>query len=152
VSSRLLSDSLVIVLSMADRLFGHISGNPVGTTCINRETLSRARGHGPNQAGIWGGETGQRVVSVIDPDTSTVSGIPTPSNQACLALDRDWNTLYTGNFRDNSVSAIDLTTRTVLATIGMGWNPANIAIDNGPRKLYVANRFSDSISVIEPAH
>jgi putative restriction endonuclease len=64
VSSRLLSDSLVIVLSMADRVFGHISGNPPGTTYINREALSRARVHGPNQAGIWGGEDGAESIVV----------------------------------------------------------------------------------------
>jgi YVTN family beta-propeller protein len=142
VASRLLSDSLVIVLSMADRLLDTFPATLWAPPASTERPFPVCEAMALTKQ-VSGGETGQRVVSVIDPDTSTVSGIPTPSNQACLALDRDWNTLYTGNFRDNSVSAIDLTTRTVLATIGVGWNPANIAIDNGTRKMYVANRFSD---------
>jgi putative restriction endonuclease len=49
---------------MADRVFGEIPGNPAGTTYINREALSRARVHGPNQAGIWGGEDGAESIFV----------------------------------------------------------------------------------------
>lgn len=91
-------------------------------------------------------------VSVIDPDTWTVSAIPVPSAQSHLALDPVSNTLFTGNYMDNTVSAIDLTTRTVTTTLGVGTGPGNIIFDPTTQRLYAANMHSNSISVIEPAH
>jgi putative restriction endonuclease len=49
---------------MVDRTFGHIPDNPVGTTYINRQALSRARVHGPNQGGIWGAGDGAESIVV----------------------------------------------------------------------------------------
>jgi putative restriction endonuclease len=49
---------------MADRVFGHIPGNPAGTSYINREALSRARVRGPHQGCIWGGKDGAESVVV----------------------------------------------------------------------------------------
>jgi putative restriction endonuclease len=47
---------------MANRVFGHISGNPVGTTYVNREAAADARVHRPNQGGIWGGKDAESIV------------------------------------------------------------------------------------------
>jgi len=91
-------------------------------------------------------------VSALDPDTGIVSVIPMPAAQSHLALDPISNTLFTGNYTDNSVSAVDLSTRTVVTTLGVGNNPANIVFDSKGRRLYVANMYDNSISVIEPAH
>lgn len=49
---------------MADRTFGHVPGNPPGTTYVDRDALSGARVHGPNQGGIWGGQDGAESVVV----------------------------------------------------------------------------------------
>ncbi|WP_407665652.1 YDG/SRA domain-containing protein [Mycolicibacillus parakoreensis] len=79
---------------MADRVYGHIPGNPVGTTYANREAAHRAGVHRPLQGGISGGKDGADsiVVSggyVDDEDygdtTSTPAreaAIPTPGSRS----------------------------------------------------------------------
>ena len=49
---------------MANRVFGHIFGNPVGNTYVNREAAADARVHRPNQGGIWGGKDGAESIVV----------------------------------------------------------------------------------------
>jgi putative restriction endonuclease len=49
---------------MANRVFGHISGNPVGTTYVNRDAAADADVHRPNQGGIWGGKDGAESIVV----------------------------------------------------------------------------------------
>ena len=59
-----LSAPLVIFLGMADRVFGHIPGNPMGTTYVNREAAAEAGVHRQLRGGICGGEDGAESIVV----------------------------------------------------------------------------------------
>ncbi len=53
-----------IVRVMADRVFGHLPGQPVGKTYVDRREASRAGVHRPNQGGICGGADGAESIVV----------------------------------------------------------------------------------------
>ena len=50
---------------------------------------------------------------------------------------------------DETVSAIDLTTRKVIATMHVGKHPQAVAVDPTHNRVYVANVHSNSITVID---
>jgi YVTN family beta-propeller protein len=58
---------------------------------------------------------------------------------------------YVTNTFSNSVSVIDTTSNTVVATVGVGANPAELAITPDGTRAYVANESSSSVSVIDTA-
>lgn len=49
---------------MADRVFGHILGNPTGTTYVNRQAVAQAGVYRPLQGGICGGANGAESIVV----------------------------------------------------------------------------------------
>ena len=57
---------------------------------------------------------------------------------------------YVTNDVSNSVSVINTTTNTVVATIPVGLNPKGIAVKPDGSRVYVANYSSNTISVINP--
>src|SRR5262249_24101382 len=56
---------------------------------------------------------------------------------------------YVANQTDNNVSVIDVATRTVVATIGVGSAPTTVAAS--ANRVYVANSNSGTVSVIDPS-
>ena len=50
-----------------------------------------------------------------------------------------------------TIARVDLETRTVTATVGVGLHPTTLAWDEARQRLYVANANSDSISVVDTA-
>jgi YVTN family beta-propeller protein len=61
----------------------------------------------------------------------------------------DGKRVYISNGKDGTVSAIDTSDNTVLATIPVGKRPWNMAITPDGKKLYVANGRSNSVTVID---
>lgn len=59
-----MSDGRVSVSCMADRVYGHIPGYPVGSLFDDRAAASKARVHGPLIGGIWGGADGAESIVV----------------------------------------------------------------------------------------
>jgi YVTN family beta-propeller protein len=58
---------------------------------------------------------------------------------------------YVGNFKDNTVSAIDTTTRTLTATIPVPPGPHGMTISPDGRLLYVSSDGASSVSVVDTA-
>ncbi len=59
------------------------------------------------------------------------------------------NFAYVTNSSSNSVSVIDTSTNTVVATVAVGSNPVGVAITPDGTRAYVANQLSNSVSVID---
>jgi YVTN family beta-propeller protein len=59
--------------------------------------------------------------------------------------------VYVSNGRAQSVSVIDTASNSIIATIGVGQRPWNMAITSDGRKVYVANGRSNNISVLDTA-
>src|SRR5215510_7569776 len=58
---------------------------------------------------------------------------------------------YVTNSNDNTVSVIDTTTNTVIATVPVGEHPLGVAVTPNGAFAYVANESSNSVSVIDTA-
>jgi YVTN family beta-propeller protein/parallel beta-helix repeat protein len=95
---------------------------------------------------------GVAQVSVIDGATDTVTATISagigPSNWG-VAVNPDTNTVYvTGGTAVYNVQVIDGATNTVTATIPVGSCPTGVAVDNETNTVYVANRWDNTVSVI----
>ena len=62
-----------------------------------------------------------------------------------------WNRLYITNFSSEDVHVIDLNTDQTIAKIRTGSGPTAMAVSPGLDKVYVANFWSGTISVISAA-
>lgn len=58
---------------------------------------------------------------------------------------------YVSNANDSTVSVIDTTTNTVIATVPVGAGPFEVAITPDGARVYVANNISDAVFVIDTA-
>lgn len=55
---------------------------------------------------------------------------------------------YVPNEKSNNVSVINITTDTFIANISVGANPAGVAVSPDGKQVYVANYYSNSVSVL----
>jgi YVTN family beta-propeller protein len=77
-----------------------------------------------------------------------------PGSPALLALTPDGSKLYVSQFsnsRTNQIAVMNTQTMTVSKTIDTWVMPHGMRMDNAGTRLYVANMFSDNISVIDVA-
>jgi YVTN family beta-propeller protein len=65
-----------------------------------------------------------------------------------VAVDTSANVIYVSNELDNTVSIIDGTTNTVIATVPAGLRPAAITVDPATHTAYVINAGTATVSVI----
>jgi len=68
-----------------------------------------------------------------------------------VALNQTTNRIYVSNLTDNTVSAIDGASDTVIATIPVGSFPEAVAVNPATNLVYVANLLSATVSVIDGA-
>jgi YVTN family beta-propeller protein len=59
------------------------------------------------------------------------------------------NRIYVANAGSNTVSVIDGTTNTVVATVTVGTTPFGVAVNPTTNRIYVTNSGSNTVSVIE---
>jgi YVTN family beta-propeller protein len=103
------------------------------------------------------------TMSVIDASTRTVTatvpiGTGPDENPAGVAVDPGTHTVYVGLLRtaaahvgnyDGEVSVVDASTRTVTATVTVGKQPHEVAVDPGTHTVYVTNVQDNTVSVID---
>jgi len=65
------------------------------------------------------------------------------------AASPDGKRIYVSNGRGGTVSVIDVTTDSVIATVPVGKRPWGIALTPDGRKLYTANGPSNDVSVVD---
>jgi YVTN family beta-propeller protein len=63
----------------------------------------------------------------------------------------DGTRVYVADFGDDTVSVIDTATNTVVATVVVGGNPADVAVTPDSAHAYVTNNDDDTVSVIDTA-
>jgi YVTN family beta-propeller protein len=56
---------------------------------------------------------------------------------------------YITNFDSNTVSVIDTSSDTVIATIPVGTGPFGVAVNELKKRVYVSNNYGNTISVID---
>ena len=65
-------------------------------------------------------------------------------------MDSSTRKIFVANALDNSVSVIDAGSRKVTATIEVGVLPDKMGVDPATHLLYVSNRGSGSVSIVDP--
>ena len=97
------------------------------------------------------------IFSVIETATDEViATVSVGSNGAAdvVVITPDDSRLYAGNNEEgvNTVLVIDIASERVVATIPVGINPYGMAITPDGKRVYVANNFSNTVSVIDTEH
>ncbi len=89
------------------------------------------------------------AVAVLDlASGKKIAAVPGCPGAAGLALAADGETLYVACAGDDRVRAVDLKSNRVRAAARVGWRPVALAAGKGGR-LYVCNRFSHDVSVLD---
>src|SRR5947209_2496418 len=107
-----------------------------------------------------GGSNTIRVYDVADQQRTETASIPLPRPRgprgqranpypAGLAIAADGTTLYAANNLGNALSIIDLSARSVTATVGVGANPYGVVLTDDGSKAYVSNWGERSVSVVD---
>ncbi|HEV2782863.1 MAG TPA: PxKF domain-containing protein [Actinophytocola sp.] len=73
---------------------------------------------------------------------------PVPAAQAAAT---PTTRAYLANFGTNTVTVVDTTSNSVIATIPVGVRPFDLAVDPAGTRVYLTTNGSDSVSVIDPA-
>jgi len=94
------------------------------------------------------------TVTVIDCNTETpVATIDLTVTPSSLAYDPVGDRLYCLSTRDNYVAVVDCRRDTMVKLVGVGYRPVAAACAFNFRRMYVANRYGSSLSVIrDTAH
>ncbi|MFN3006305.1 beta-propeller fold lactonase family protein [Mycolicibacterium wolinskyi] len=117
---------------------------------------------------LYVANTGSNTISVIDartgrlidtnPTVAGVNAITVGSSPSALAINQNGTRLYVANTGSNTVSVIDTSTYRVIDTntavagtnsISVGSAPSALALSADGSRLYVANRTSNTVSVID---
>jgi YVTN family beta-propeller protein len=105
-----------------------------------------------------GGNNKIRTYTVRDQELTEGDPIRLPTERdgkrinlypAGLAISADGGTLFVANNLDDSVSIVDLATRSVKAIVPVGHNPYGMLVADNGRDLYVSNWGEQSVSVVD---
>ncbi len=79
----------------------------------------------------------------------TAPTVRVDNSPVAVAVDPGTHTVYVANNKDNTVSVIDGSTRTVTDTVFVGDYPMSVAVDPGMSTVHVANAHDDTLSKID---
>jgi YVTN family beta-propeller protein len=107
-----------------------------------------------------GGNNKIRVYDLADQQLTETASIPLPTPPGAggrrtnpypcgLAIAPDGGTLYVAENLGNALSFIDLSTRSVTATVPVGANPYAVVLSEDGTKAYVSNWGEQSVSVVD---
>jgi YVTN family beta-propeller protein len=93
----------------------------------------------------------QDAVTVFDRDKSSAASVKVGKSPVALAINEKTNRIYVANNGAGSVSVIDGTNDTVVATVNVGDLPYVLAVNPVTNKIFVSNTFSNAITLIDGA-
>jgi YVTN family beta-propeller protein len=89
--------------------------------------------------------------SAAPPTYGVLDPIPVDAYPFLIAVDANTHTAYATDYSQATVSAIDTSTNTLVATIPVGQGAQGVAIDSAAGRVYVTNFESNTVSVIDEA-
>ncbi|MFF2551266.1 serine/threonine-protein kinase [Nocardia sp. NPDC058058] len=81
--------------------------------------------------------------------TPVAATIAVGQSPNAIAVDSAAHTAYVTNGAANTVSVIDIASRTVIATIPVGKYPNGVAVDSGAHTVYVTDARDNAVSIID---
>lgn len=95
--------------------------------------------------------TATAQIVALDEKTHAVSTLPVGKIPCALAINPVTRRLYVVNYGDETLSILDLQTRTRVATLRVGPHPQGLAVDSKSNRIYVANVHGNSVTIIDGA-
>ena len=105
----------------------------------------------PHSSTLFLAHTATAEIVALDENTHAISTIPVGKIPCALAINAVTHRLYVVNYGDETLSVIDLATRSKIATLPVGRHPQGLAIDPKSNRIYVANVLGNSITMIDGA-
>jgi YVTN family beta-propeller protein len=96
-------------------------------------------------------QTASAEIVALDEKTHAIRTIPVGRIPCALAINPVTRRLYVVNYGDQTLSILDLQTRTTIATLPVGLRPQGLAVDSKSNRIYVANVQGNSVTVIDGA-
>jgi YVTN family beta-propeller protein len=89
------------------------------------------------------------AMTVIDEKSHPTTLADTGEIPCAITVDYSSGKVFVANYGSNSVTVIDGTTDSVVATVSVGPNPQAIAVDSSNHKVYVASTREGAITVLD---
>jgi YVTN family beta-propeller protein len=89
------------------------------------------------------------LLGSVDVEAQQVISIASGAGPMAAAIDPDANLAVVANRNNNTVSIIDLSSKSVRSTVAVGTTPTSVAINSRTHEAVVTNFGSDDISVID---
>ncbi len=146
---------------VTDNIYGYISRLSTYTNNVTRSSSTFGSPSGlavsPDGATLYVTNTQDNTLMFIRASNLTLIGSVATgaSNPVWVALNPSGTRAYVSNFGNssngNTVAVIDTQTRTRLATITVGTAPEGVGVTPDGTKLYVVNKFSNNVMVVDTA-
>jgi len=88
-------------------------------------------------------------LAAINIETGALQEIPTGAMPCAVAIDARVREIYVANYRDGSVTVVNLRNNRLNGTVRVGGRPQAIAVDPDERLVYVADTLNRSVTVFD---
>lgn len=112
---------------------------------------SHAIAFSPATRKVYVVDKSRATVDAIDTVSQSVQPVPVGAAPVSIAVDSASGRAYVANAGDGTVSIIDGTSNTVVATVSVGARPYSIAANPRTGMVYVSHTFSDKTTVLNGA-
>jgi YVTN family beta-propeller protein len=93
--------------------------------------------------------TGTGEVAALDEKTLAVSKIPVGKIPCSIAINPKTRRLYVVNYGDETLSVIDLNSKSAIATLPVGKHPQDVAVDVARNRVLVADVHGNDVTVVD---
>ncbi len=128
-----------------------VGTNPQGVAVDSSTHKVYVTNKTPGTVSVIDGGTNAVTATIVVGSPTCISGPPGACSPGAVAVDPSTHKVYVANYGDDTVSAIDGTTNTVVATIHVRSNPRAVAVDPSTHRVYVGTGQFNSVSVIDGA-
>ena len=130
----------------------NVQVTPDGTQVLVVGDLA-AEGHEDDHIGDANGDDESKgrllVFDATSPDSGAIDEIVVGTHPAHVITDQRGERAFITNAGDNTVSVVDLATKTVIGVIGTGRYPHGLRMSPDGREVYIANVQDGTLSVID---
>jgi len=105
----------------------------------------------PATGKVYAVDTSHGAVDIYSDLGKHVRRVPVGSEPVSIAVNTQTGRAYIANAGDGTVSVLDGTSDTVLATLPIGSHPYSIAADSATGKVFVTHTFGDQVSILDGA-
>ncbi|HTT23429.1 MAG TPA: ThuA domain-containing protein [Candidatus Sulfotelmatobacter sp.] len=103
----------------------------------------------PQTGKFYAVNTGEDVVTVLDPDGQFLARVPVGKEPESIAVNPETNRVYVANGGSGNVSVIDGATQKLITNVPVGDLPYTLAVNRETNKVYLSRTFSNVTVVVD---